>query len=259
MKDNRRQIAVFDSGVGGISVLRELVKALPHELFLYYGDSANAPYGTKTTEQVIDLTTRHIGELIDRGAKAVVIACNTATSAAAEILREKYPLIPIIGIEPALKTAVMSGSHPRVLVMATPMTLRLEKFHRLMDRYESLGQVYLLPCPGLAELVEQGELRGEKIESYLNKLLRDYRDNAVDAAVLGCTHYPFVKPVIASILGDRVQIFDGSRGTARELTRRLEAEGLMYTGSEPGGVVFENSRSTPGELELCRMLFEAEI
>jgi len=250
-----RPVAVFDSGVGGISVLKELVRTLPNEDFLYYGDSANAPYGTKTTEQVVELTSLHIGELIAQGVKAVVIACNTATSAAADILREKYPNIPIIGIEPALKTALMLVDHPKVLVMATPMTLRLEKFHKLLDKYEYLGQVYLLPCPGLAEMVEQGELRGEKIERFLNELLADWRDNKVDAAVLGCTHYPFVKPVIASVLGDKVKIVDGSIGTAKELKRRLRDAGLLNeTGT--GSVVFENSRDTDEELELCRKLFE---
>ena len=133
MSTDNRPIGVLDSGLGGISVLRELVKLMPGEDFIYYGDSANAPYGTRTPEEVIDLTKKDVEFLLERGAKAIVVACNTATSAGIQILRERYTDIPVIGIEPALKPAVLSKQNPKVLVMATPMTLREEKFHHLMQ------------------------------------------------------------------------------------------------------------------------------
>ena len=129
-------IAVFDSGLGGVSVLRELIRVMPNENYIYFGDSANAPYGVKTLEEVRELTCEHAKRLFEDGAKGLVVACNTATSAAVRVLRETYPTIPIVGIEPAVKPAVMCKEHPRVLVMATPMTIREEKFQKLMQRYE---------------------------------------------------------------------------------------------------------------------------
>ena len=252
-------IAVFDSGVGGISVLKELTALLPNENFRYFGDSANAPYGTKTTEQVLELTKKHIERMIDEGAKAAVIACNTATSAAASELRRLYPDTPIIGIEPALKTAALLGNHPKVLVMATPMTLRLEKFNRLLEKYQNHGDIHLLPCNGLVERIESGDLFGADMEAFLTELLAEYIENPVDSVVLGCTHYPFVRPLIQKLLGENVKIVDGSLGTAKELKRRLEAADLLNTDDTQGSVVFENSKDTEEELELCKRLFNAEI
>lgn len=251
-------IAVFDSGVGGISVLKELAALLPNENFRYFGDSANAPYGIKTSEQVLELTKKHIERMITEGAKAVVIACNTATSAAADTLRDMYPNIPIIGMEPALKTAALLGDHPRVLVMATPMTLRLDKFNRLLEKYQDHGDIHLLPCKGLVERIESGDLFGADMEEFLAELLAEYIENPVDSVVLGCTHYPFVRPLIQKLLGKDVKIIDGSGGTARELKRRLEVSNLLNTDT-PGSVVFENSKNTEEELKLCRRLFAVEI
>ena len=164
--ENRQEcpIGVFDSGVGGISVLRELVAQMPNENYIFFGDSKNAPYGTKTLEEVQKLTCADAEYLLSRGVKALVVACNTATSAAIRILREKYADMPVIGIEPALKPAVHAGGHPRVLVMATPMTLREEKFHALMQRFESDAEILRLPCSGLVEYVEQGVLEGAELE-----------------------------------------------------------------------------------------------
>ena len=172
--ENRQEcpIGVFDSGVGGISVLRELVAQMPNENYIFFGDSKNAPYGTKTLEEVQKLTCADAEYLLSRGVKALVVACNTATSAAIRILREKYADMPVIGIEPALKPAVHAGGHPRVLVMATPMTLREEKFHALMQRFESDAEILRLPCPGLVEYVEQGVLEGAIPLSLANSGIR---------------------------------------------------------------------------------------
>ncbi len=247
-------VAVFDSGVGGISVLRELAHLMPEEDYLYYGDSKNAPYGVKDAKTVRALTCGHAKRLFDQGAKGLVVACNTATSAAVRTLRERYPYIPIVGIEPAVKPAAQCGEHPRVLVLATPMTIREEKFRRLMALYEKEADIFPLPCPGLMDFVERGDLDGEDLHKYLTELLYDYRDDAVDAVVLGCTHYPFARRQIERVLGPHVRIFDGGEGTAREMKRRLAAAGLLRGENRQGTVVFENSDDNNDKLALCRRL-----
>ena len=236
--EKQNPIAVFDSGVGGISVLRELVKIMPQEDYIYFGDSKNAPYGMKEQSIVRELTIDCAKQLFDQGAKGLVVACNTATSAAVRVLREMYPYIPIVGIEPAVKPAVFCMDHPRVLVMATPMTIHAEKFHKLMD------------------FVERGDLDGEDLHKYLNELLYSYRDHKVDAAVLGCTHYPFAREQIQSVLGEEVRIFDGGEGTAREMRRRLAESGLLRDEQRKGTICFENSQTDGKKIELCKMLLD---
>ena len=266
MDDIRTQpIAVFDSGVGGISVLKELVKILPAENYIYFGDSKHAPYGMKTKEEVKSLTMDCAEELFARGAKALVVACNTATSAAVRALREKYPKIPIVGIEPAVKPAVgvkptkesvECNRRPRVLVLATPMTIREEKFKVLMNRYVDQGEIIPLPCPGLMDFVERGDLHSNEFRKYLEELLYEYKRDKVDAVVLGCTHYPFAKDLIGQILGEDVKIFDGGEGTAREMKRRLAEAGLLNPSEEAGWIHFENSECDKKKIELCKWLLD---
>lgn len=255
MKDRERPIGVFDSGVGGISVLRELYRIMPHENYIYFGDSKNAPYGTKPMEEVRRLTIEHVEQLLSQGAKGIVVACNTATSAAVRTLREMYPGLPLVGIEPALKPAALQPGHPQVLVMATPMTIRAEKFQRLMERYEREAEIIGLPCPGLMEFVEAGNTDGEDLRQFLEELLTPYL-RQIDSIVLGCTHYPFVRDEIQSLAGERVRIFDGGEGTAREMRRRLSVAGLLTERMQPGTVTFENSQSTEEEMKLCDILFQ---
>lgn len=250
-------VGVFDSGVGGISVLRELVKLLPNENYIYYGDSKNAPYGPKTLEEVRRLTISHIDFLVGRGVKAIVVACNTATSAAIHLLRERYPDMPVIGIEPALKPAALSKKDARVLVMGTPMTIREEKFHHLMHDYESKATIYPLACPGLPEFVEAGDLDGEDLKAYLREKLAPYLGN-VDAVVLGCTHYPFVRPVIQELFGNGVAVFDGGAGTARELRRRMKESGILNPSKEKGKIEILNSKETTDEIVLCEKLLSLD-
>ena len=234
-------VAAFDSGVGGISVLREMVRLMPYEDFVFFGDSANAPYGTKSTSAVREMTIEHAKNFIDRGAKALCIACNTATSAAVRPLREMFPGFPIVGIEPALKPAAEHVPGGRILVMATPMTIREVKFQNLLARYEDMAAIIPLPCPGLMEFVEDGKADSPEVVEFLHGLLREYEGN-VDAVVLGCTHYPFVRDQIAAVLGDDVRIFDGAAGTARELRRRMIAANVSETNvARRGRVLFENS------------------
>lgn len=255
-------VGIFDSGLGGISVLKSAARLLPFEDFLYYGDSRNAPYGTKEKREVVSLTEKSLLLLRERGCKAVVIACNTATCAAAAVLRERYPDFPILGIEPAVKPALSyekeKGS--RILVLATPLTLREEKYHRLVEGCGGGDRIVSLPCPGIPELVEQGELRGEKIDALLEKLLSPYRGEHFSCVVLGCTHYPFIKDAIRRRLGlpPDTPVIDGADGTARELKRRLAAAGLLRENRERSGSVrFENSDRT--KLALSQKLFLSEI
>lgn len=255
MVKNMYPIAVFDSGMGGISVLKEMVKLMPEEDFIYFGDSKNAPYGTKTMDQVRSLTFSNIEYLLERyHAKAIAVACNTATSAAVRPLRGMYPDLPIVGVEPAIKPAVESGPHPRVLVMATPYTIQGEKFSRLKAAYEASSTIYPLACPGLMEFVERGELYGEDLEYFLHKIMDPYLEKGIDCIVLGCTHYPFVADTIRKIAGDEITLFDGSFGTARELRRRIREAGLDRDPSHRGSVTFLNSSGDPGRDRLARHL-----
>ena len=245
-------IAVFDSGVGGISVLKHLVRLMPSERFLYFGDSANAPYGTKTKEQVRALTFAAAEMLYLRGIKALVVACNTATSAAIHDLREAYPDLIVIGIEPALKLAADQFPGGKLGVMATPMTLREEKFARLMARFAESGEIFKIPAPGLVELIESGRADSPEAEALLRDLFAPYP--ALDALVLGCTHYPFATAPIARVLGEDVALLDGGDGTARETRRRLEMAGLLRAGE--GSVTIENSKNDPNLLALSMQLLE---
>ena len=232
-------IGVFDSGLGGISVLRHLVRVLPQEKFLYFGDSANAPYGTKTREEVKDLTFAAARYLMERGIKALVVACNTATSAAINDLREAYPDLIVIGIEPALKLAADRFPGGALGVMATPMTLREQKFAALMERYEGSCRVYKLPAPGLVELIESGKADSAETDALLKELFTQCPE-PLDALVLGCTHYPFAAASLARVLGEQTALLDGGDGTARETRRRLEKAGLLRSGE--GSVILENSK-----------------
>lgn len=249
--EDKSFIGVFDSGAGGISVLRALVAELPHERYYYFGDSVNAPYGDQGEERIRSLSAKHVGNMLDQGAKAIVIACNTATSAAADYLRERYPHTPIIGIEPALKPAALAGG--RILVIATEATVRLDKYHMLAETYGA-GNVVTIPCSGLVELVEEGNLDNPAIEEYLMHKVGSYRGK-VDSVVLGCTHYPFIKRQLSQVLGD-VVFFDGAQGTARYLHRRLEEEGLLAPETQTGTI--EYASSIPEQVALYEQLFNAD-
>lgn len=235
-------IGLFDSGIGGVSVMRELYALMPNEDYICYGDSANAPYGTKTSEEVLALSLKSAELLYKRGVKALVVACNTATSAAITTLRQIYD-IPVIGLEPAVKPAALSGEHPTVLVMATELTLKLPKYLELVSRYESKADIIPLPAPGIVELVEKGHTSGAELEKYLNGLFEPYRNAGISAIVLGCTHFPLVKATIRKCFGPTAEIFDGGKGAAKEARRLLEERDMLTDRDRPGTVVFENSLS----------------
>ncbi|WP_243154865.1 glutamate racemase [Clostridium thermarum] len=247
-------IGFFDSGVGGLSVLKEAIKLLPRENFIYFGDSKNAPYGSKTVEEVRKLSFAAADYLLGKGVKALVVACNTATSAAIEDLRETYPQITIIGIEPALKPAVELGRKGKILIMATPVTLAESKFNNLMKSFEKTSEIVPVPCPGLAELIEAGKVEGKEVEFFLKDKLHQYMGINIASIVLGCTHYPFIKKELVSIFGSTVPIIDGSCGTAKHLRRMLLQNDLMSERTESGSVQIFNSLDSQKIIDLSYRL-----
>ena len=247
-------IAVFDSGVGGISVLRHLVKQMPGERYLYFGDSANAPYGSRSTEEVRQLTLAAARKLMaEKPLKALVVACNTATAAAVKDLRTTYPDLIVIGIEPALKLAADHFPRGRIGVMATEVTLREEKFDLLLHRFDENCTITKIPAPGLVQLIEAGKADDSETEQLLTEILGPYVGK-LDALVLGCTHYPFAAAAISRVLGPEVQLLDGGDGTARETRRRLIAAGLLENGS--GELHITNSSGDEAMCTLSRKLLE---
>lgn len=247
-------IAVTDSGVGGISVLKQLWKIMPNEEYIYFGDSKNAPYGVRPTAEIKALTFKNAERLIERGAKALVIACNTATSAAAAELREKYPDFPIIGLEPALKPAALSGVHPTVIVMATELTLREKKLASLVERFRNDAQIIGLPAPGIVELVEASKADSVEMDEYLEKLFSPFEKGKDYCLVLGCTHFPFAKRSILRVMGENVKLFDGAEGAARYTKKLLAERGLLRLETKQGSISFENSDE--GHIALSKKLFE---
>ncbi len=246
-------IAVFDSGVGGIGVLREVKKLLPHEDLLYFGDSAMAPYGEKPKEAIEALVLQHATNLL-KTAKALVLACNTATAVAAKTLRAKYPTVPIIGMEPAIKPALTVSPRPRVLVLATEATLREEKLRALLRAHAAQAVFYKCPAPGLVRLVEAGLGDSAEADRYLHDILAPFSGrNRPDAVVLGCTHFPFAKAAILRHFGTDMPLFDGAVGTARELARRLDAEGLLNPTEHKGSITLTSS--SPVVLPVYEKLF----
>ena len=238
-------IGIFDSGVGGISVLKELQKEMPYENFIFYGDQKNAPYGEKSGDEVRALSLEAYLFLQKKKVKATVIACNTATSAAARFLRERFSDEIIIGMEPAVKPAALfqeknTGEEDcgedesqketvkkRILVMATESTLKGDKLHHLIESLKEQGEYILLPAPGIVRLLEEGKGHGEEMRTYLKELLSPYKKGSISSIVLGCTHFPFVKKEIMDALGYTVPFFDGAKGTARETRHRLAEKGLL--------------------------------
>ena len=251
MPNKNSYIGVFDSGVGGISVLRQLVKCLPQERFLYYGDSANAPYGTRPAQQVLELTLAAAKLLLEAyRCKALVLACNTATAVAVEQLRKLYPNRIIIGIEPALKLAADRFPGGHVGVMATPVTLRQDKLLHLQGHFPNL-HTYPIPAPGLVELIEGGS----DVQAYVQALLSPYKGK-LDALVLGCTHYPLVAEKIQAVLPDTL-LLDGAHGVACQTRRRLEQAELLRCGE--GEVRMENSSHDPKLIELSMSLLKENV
>lgn len=257
---NTWPVGVFDSGIGGISVLAEMVKRLPDEKYVYMADSANAPYGTKSCDCVLDISLNAAGFLAGKGIKALVVACNTATSVAINRIRDTLS-IPVIGIEPALKPAVENRGNGAIAVMATPLTLQEEKFISLYRRYNTDAIIIPVPCPGLMELIES-EPPLEAVKLYLEDIFDSLPPPEISSVVLGCTHYCFIRKEIAEVLPVGARIFDGNEGTVRHLARTLQSGGILAPRAEPNRspeVEFFSSGDPDRMIPLCRRFLEKSL
>lgn len=217
-------IGIIDSGIGGVTIFREILKSIPKGRFIYYSDSINNPYGDKSKKEILDILDNVVTKLIDMGCTIIVIACNTASSIGVSYLREKYRKILFIATEPAYKMVHDYNPQGKTLVMATRGTIESEKFLELYHKYDNHNTI-LLSCIGLAELIENNQ----DVRKYLNELLGKYKD--IDNVVLGCTHYPLIKSEIKKILGD-VTFYDGSKGVTKELLRVLKMHNIKYESDE---------------------------
>ena len=213
-------IGIIDSGIGGVTIFREILKSIPRGHFIYYSDSINNPYGDKTKEEILRILDNIATKLIDMGCLVIVIACNTASSIGVSYLREKYPKILFIATEPAYKMVHDYNPQGKTLVMATRGTIESEKFLELYHKYDNHNTI-LLSCIGLAELIENNK----DVSKYLNELLGKYKD--IDNVVLGCTHYPLIKSEIKKVLGD-ITFYDGAKGVTKELLRVLKIHNINY-------------------------------
>lgn len=255
MNNKDKAIGVFDSGLGGVSVLKELVQAMPNEKFLYYGDSANAPYGIKTKEEITERCVDIIEFFLAKGVKAIVIACNTATSVAANMLREKYSHLPIIGMEPALKVAADGKIDNTIVVMATPLTLKETKFNDLMARYSDDNTVIKMPCPELVNIVENDLLDDEEVvESQLKDYYKDLDMSKINSVVLGCTHFVFYREYMEKILNHSINIVDGNLGTTNHLKEILKDKDELRDYDEEGSVTIYNSSGDKRFIKLSEKL-----
>lgn len=217
-----RRIGVFDSGLGGLSVLRALHQYLPLAEMLYVADSGHAPYGERDTAHII-ARSEHIAHfLLTQGAQAIVIACNTATAAAAQHLRARWPEVLIIGVEPGVKPAVAHSPHGRVGVLATPGTLASLKFQQLVERHGHNADITVQACPGLAKEIEGGELDTPRLRELVAQFVQPLLAAHSDTVVLGCTHYPFVRPLFEQALGPDVHIIDTSDAVARHVAHLVD-------------------------------------
>ena len=236
--EKRGKIGVFDSGIGGVTVLKEIIKILPKENYIYYSDSKNNPYGEKTSDEIRKRCDEIVQYLINQNCKVIVIACNTASASSANFLRKKYPEITFIAIEPAYKMVHDYSYEKPTLVMATKSTIESEKFNLLLKKYDN-HKTYLLPCVGLAQKIEEGN--ETQIKKYLNENLEMYRGK-IENVVLGCTHYPLIQEEIQETLG-KVTFFNGAPNLANHLKNVLEQKNLLNN-SGSGKVKFKDSQDS---------------
>jgi glutamate racemase len=249
-------LGAFDSGVGGLSILKEVRKLLPHEDLIYLADTAHCPYGTKPLQEIRRRTLEVTDYLVALGAKAIVVACNSACVAGLDQIREAHPGLPVIGVEPAIKPAQTLTKNGKIGVLATQLTLNGERFSMLVEKYGEGIEVYTQPAPGLVELAEAGEAdsaaAAKLIHQYLDPLLKE----GVDTLVLGCTHFPFFRPLIERIGGPGLTVLDTGLAVARQTRRVLEEKGLMNPGSRPGQERFLTSGDPEQVTPVVRKLWD---
>ncbi len=226
-------LGVFDSGVGGLTVLRELRRQLPDVPMLYVADTAHAPYGQREPDYIIRRSLTVAQHLIDQGARVLVVACNTATAHAIAALRQRWPDLPIVGTEPGIKPAVAASRNGRIGVMATPSTIASARFADLIARHAGTTQVFSQPCPGLVALIERGELDTPALGDLLTRLCRPLLAAEVDTVLMGCTHYPLVQPVLQQVLGEQVRLLNIESAVAQQAAKQWQALGCQAQAAQP--------------------------
>ncbi len=242
MASAKQSIGVFDSGVGGLSVLRHLREAYPAQTLHYFADQAHVPYGSRTVDQIRAYSAEIVRFLIAQGAGIIVVACNTASAAALSYLRELFPDVPIVGMEPAVKPAALMTRTGKVGVLATPATFASPRYSSLMARFAEEVTVFEDPCVGLVELIEQGQLATPATAALLRDILHPMLRQGTDTVVLGCTHYPLVLPLIQDVLaeargGSAVTIIDPAPAVARQVGRKLGEAGMAVSPASTAGVL----------------------
>jgi glutamate racemase len=229
-------IGIFDSGVGGISVLRAIREQMPEESVLYFGDQEHIPYGTRPMKQIRDFSDTIARFLLEQGAKIIVVACNTASAAALKYLRQKFPNVQFVGMEPAIKPAAEHTHTGKVGVLATPATFQGALYASVVERFSNGVELFQNTCNGLVQQIEQGNLRGEETRQILENALQPMLEKNIDTVVLGCTHYPFVIPLIQDIVGENVRVIDPAPAIAKQTARLLEARGLRNNSASKGKI-----------------------
>ena len=250
----KQAIGVFDSGVGGISVLQHIHALLPHEDLIYLADSKYAPYGSKSPEEITERCFALADFLIAKQVKALVVACNTATAAAIDAMREKYTL-PIIGMEPAVKPAAEASKNGIVGVLATVGTLKSAQFAALLESYGRNVKVVTQACLGLVECVERGELHTENTKALIQQYCAPLLAEGADTIVLGCTHYPFVKSVIREVVGEKVTLIDTGAAVAKQLKRQLADSQLLAAETQPAEVTFWTNSEAENAAQIIAALW----
>ncbi len=241
MLQENQPIGVFDSGVGGLSVLRAMRQLMPEEPVIYFADQEHVPYGPRPQEQVRNFSEIITRFLLEQGAKLIVVACNTASAAALHSLREKFPQVSFVGMEPAVKPAAEHTQSGLVGVLATPATFQGALYASVLERFANGVQVIQHTCPGLVNQIENGNLDGDESRMILEEALRPMLDRGIDTVVLGCTHYPFVIPMIEEIVGESVRVIDPAPAVAKQAKRMLEAGGIKNSIGERAQVRFYTS------------------
>ncbi len=234
-------IGVFDSGLGGLSILREIRQQLPHESILYFADQAHVPYGPRPSEQIRLFSEEITRFLLAQNAKAIIVACNTASAAALKYLRKTFPNTPFIGMEPAVKPAVKASHSGKIAVLATPATYQGALFASVVERFAKDAEIIQQTIPGLVSLIEMGNLNGKETYAVLSRALTPLLEDDIDTLVLGCTHYPFVVPLIERIVGPEVKIIDPSPAIARQTARTLDRYGLSASAGKDANLTFISS------------------
>jgi glutamate racemase len=247
-------IGIFDSGVGGISVLRAIREQMPEESIIYFGDQGHIPYGPRPMEQIRNFSNAITRFLLDQGAKIIVVACNTASAAALKYLREKFPDLQFVGMEPAVKPAAEYTQTGKVGVLATPATFQSALYASVVERFANGVELFQNTCPGLVQQIEQGSVDGEETRRILEEALLPMLERKIDTVVVGCTHYPFVIPLIQQIVGENVRVIDPAPAVAKQTGRLLESKGMRNRSNSKGDIKFYTSGDPDALKSLLPML-----